>query len=145
MAIFSIDKSVCDIAEYVFTGLQFCWIGAIMSAAVNYSNGYQFADKIFHSVAWFCIFVTPLLPGWNCLSPTSPAAHWSLWSGTTPSPQSACGSSITSSARRRWQRGPTTPKLRQVLPTSRVWPMTFKQSSTVEENCEIGLVLPDNQ
>lgn len=59
------------------------------------------------------VFV-PLSPGWSCLTPMSPAAHWSSWSGTTRSHQSACASLITSSARRRWQRGRTTLNSRQV-------------------------------
>lgn len=37
MAIFSVDRSVCDIAEYVFIRLQFCRTRGIM-LAVNYSN-----------------------------------------------------------------------------------------------------------
>lgn len=98
------------------------------------SNETSLLTPSFHSVAWFCISV-PLSPGWNCLTPTSPAAHWSSWSGTTPSHQSAWGLLITSSARRRWQRGATTPKLRQVSQsTSRVWPLMVNNDQHLE-NC----------
>lgn len=61
----------------------------------------------------FSVFV-PLSPGWSCLTPMSPAAHWSSRSGTTQSHQSGYALLITSSARRRWQRGRTTLNLRQV-------------------------------
>ena len=47
MAIFPVDKSVCDIAECVFIGLQFCQTRAIMSAAVNYSNGTSLLTAFF--------------------------------------------------------------------------------------------------
>lgn len=113
MAVFSVDRSVCDSAGCVFIGLHFCGTQGIM-LAVNYSNESSLLTTSFTQRHGFCISVTSLLPGWNCLTPTSPAAHWSSWSGTTPSHRSACGSLITSLARRRWRRGPTTPKLRQV-------------------------------
>lgn len=122
-----------DIIQYVFIRLQFCRTRGIM-LAVNYSNETSLLTTSFHSVAWFCISV-PLLPGWSCLTPTSPAAHWSSWSGTIPSHQSAWGLLITSSARRRWQRGATTPKLRQVSQsTSRVWPLMVNNGQHLE-NC----------